>query len=61
MKPDPIVAEVRKTREELCRRFDNDPRRYFEYLQDLQKELEQSSSAKYPPHNSEALSFGEEQ
>jgi hypothetical protein len=34
MKIDPVIAEVRKTREDLCRRFDNDPKKLFAHLRD---------------------------
>jgi|GEM_PF-2626386 len=36
---DPVVEEVRKTRQELWAKFDNDPKKYFEHLASMEQEL----------------------
>ncbi len=38
MKHDPTIDEIRKIRQEISRRFGNDPKRIIEYYIQLQKE-----------------------
>lgn len=37
MKPDPIIDEIRRVRHEMSAEFGHDPRRAFEFFQDLQR------------------------
>jgi hypothetical protein len=59
MKIDPVIAEVRRVREELCRRFDNDPKKLFAYLQgrSLRRANERS---KKPDEEGNALALREQ-
>jgi hypothetical protein len=62
MKADPVVAEVRKIREDLCSRFDNDPARFINFLQELAEQWEQEKFAysRYPELSVDAGALREE-
>jgi hypothetical protein len=56
MKADPVIAGVRKVREELCARFDNDPKRFFEFLRSFEK----AGKDRYPAPEGKAEVLREE-
>jgi hypothetical protein len=55
MRIDPVIAQVRENREKLCGRFENDPEKFFRFLQEFAADRERDKSLLYPKRTTENL------